>query len=295
MRCRRSDKRFSLTSAEVERRLGAAIVRRTGWPVHLERPDLTVQVVIQTDGCYLLTRMAQGRGGLPVGTSGRVVVLLSGGIDSPVAAYLAMKRGARALFVHFHSAPFTGDAAVRKVRELVALLGRFQGPGRLAVVPFAPFQEAVAAACPARLRVVLYRRMMLRVAARLARRWRCPALVTGEALNQVASQTLSNLASIDRVAHLPVLRPLVGLDKEEIVRLAEAVGTYETSLVPFADSCSYLLPDHPARDTWPGECERAEEALEIPVWERRLQHAASIEAVLPAPWTGTGVVTGATW
>lgn len=288
VRCRRSDKRFPLTSVEVERRLGAAVARAKGWAVDLDHPDLTVMVVIQADGCYLLTRTTRGRGGLPVGTAGRVAVLLSGGIDSPVAAYLAMKRGARASFVHFHSAPFSDPAAVRKVRELAALLGRFQGPGRLAVVPFAPFQEAVAAACPARLRVVLYRRMMLRVAARLARRWRCPALVTGESLNQVASQTLSNLASIDRVAHLPVLRPLVGLDKEEIVRLAEAVGTYEASLVPFADSCSYLLPDHPARDTWPGECERAEEPLDVPSWERRLQHAATIEAVPPAPWTHAG-------
>lgn len=284
VRCRRSDKRFPLTSAEVERRLGAAIVRATGWGVQLTCPDVTIHVVIQSDGCYLLGRTTQGRGGLPVGTSGRVAVLLSGGIDSPVAAYLTMKRGVRALFVHFHSAPFTDQGAVRKVRELVALLGRFQGPSRLAVVPFAPFQEAVAAGCPARLRVVLYRRMMLRVAARLARRWRCQALVSGESLNQVASQTLSNLASIDRVAHLPVLRPLVGFDKEEIVRLAEAVGTYETSLVPFPDSCSYLMPDHPVRDTWPGECERAEEALDITSWERRLQHEATVETVQPAPW-----------
>jgi thiamine biosynthesis protein ThiI len=285
VRCRRSDKRFPFTSAEVERRLGAAIARTTGLAVHLDHPDLTVRVVIQADGCYVLTRTARGRGGVPVGTSGRVAVLLSGGIDSPVAAFLAMKRGARALFVHFHSAPFSDPGAVRKVRELAAILGRFQGPGRIAVVPFAPFQEAVAAVCPPRLRVVLYRRMMLRVVARLARRWRCQALVSGESLNQVASQTLSNLASIDRVAHLPVLRPLVGFDKEEIVRLAEAVGTYETSLVPFPDSCSYLMPDHPARDTLPGECERAEEALDITSWERRLQNEATIEAVQPAPWT----------
>ncbi|HNX49104.1 MAG TPA: tRNA uracil 4-sulfurtransferase ThiI [Thermoanaerobaculaceae bacterium] len=295
VRCRRSDKRFPLTSAEVERRLGAAVVRETGWPVDLDRPDLTIRVVVQTDGCYLLMRTVQGRGGLPVGTGGRVAVLLSGGIDSPVAAYLAIKRGARALFVHFHSAPFTDEAANRKVRELAALLCRFQGPGRLAVVPFAMFQEAVAAACPTHLLVVLYRRMMLRVAARLARRWRCLALVTGEALNQVASQTLSNLASIDRVAHLPVLRPLVGFDKEEIVRLAEAVGTYETALVPFADSCAYLLPAHPARDTWPGECERAEEVLDIPDWERRLQRDAAVENVQPAAWTsGTETTAPAT-
>lgn len=284
VRCRRSDKRFPQRSEEVARALGAAIQRATGMAVDLDAPELVVEVFVQDDGVYVGTSRCRGRGGLPTGTSGRVAALLSGGIDSPVAAYQVMRRGVRVGFVHFHSAPYTGEGSILKVRALAGELCRYQGPSRLALVPFAPFQREVASACPARLRVVLYRRMMMRVAARVARRWNAQGLVTGEALNQVASQTLSNLGSIDRVAHLPVLRPLVGLDKEEIVRLAEAVGTYEMSLGPGGDACAHLLPDHPARDSTPGECEQAEAALDVDGWARRLQAAAEVEVVRPPAW-----------
>lgn len=284
VRCRRSDKRFPHRSEEVARVLGAAVGRATGMTVKLDTPELLIEVFVQNEGIYVGTARCRGRGGLPTGTSGRVVALLSGGIDSPVAAYQVMKRGVRVGFVHFHSAPYTGEGSLARVRALAAELCRYQGPGRLALVPFAPFQREVAAACPARLRVVIYRRMMMRVAARVARRWNAQGLVTGEALNQVASQTLSNLGSVDRVAHLPVLRPLVGLDKEEIVALAERIGTYEMSLGPGGDACAHLLPDHPARDSTPGECEQAEAALDVEMWARRLQAAAEIEVVRPRAW-----------
>lgn len=284
VRCRRSDKRFPQRSEEVARALGGAIRRATGLQVDLEAPELLVEAFVQSDGVYVGTARCRGRGGLPIGTSGRVVALLSGGIDSPVAAHQVMKRGVRVGFVHFHSAPFAEESGQRKVRVLVAELGRFQGPSRLAMVPFASFQREVAAACPPRLRVVLYRRMMMRVAARIARRWNAQALVTGEALNQVASQTLSNLGSVDRVAHLPVLRPLVGLDKDEIVALAGTIGTYELSLGPGGDACTNLLPDHPARDTSPAECDQAEAALDVDGWARRLQADAVVEVVRPPAW-----------
>ena len=279
VRCRRSDKRFPMTSEEVNRRLGAMVNELTGMAVDLGNPDVTVHVIVQGDGLYVYKDHFPGPGGLPAGTSGRVLVLMSGGIDSPVAAYLAMKRGARAHYVHFHSAPYTSDASVAKVERLVRILTRHQGSSRLAVVPFGDCQREIVSSCPERLRVVIYRRMMLRAAERIARRWRCAALVTGESLNQVASQTLENMAAIDRVAHLPVLRPLVGLDKQEIIAFAERAGTFEVSILPHQDSCSFLQPAHPATRTSAAACEEAEAPLDVEEWARRLQHDAAVTVV----------------
>ncbi|MGE5235951.1 MAG: tRNA uracil 4-sulfurtransferase ThiI [Acidobacteriota bacterium] len=284
VRCKRGDKRFPLNSQQVAARLGRLIGERTGMRVDLERPEVWVQVLIQTDGIYVYRQRYPGPGGLPVGTSGRVLVLLSGGIDSPVAAYLAMKRGTKAHFVHFHSGPYTPEASVRKAEEIVRILNRHQGPSRLVVAPFGELQQEIVATCPEKLRVVLYRRMMLRVAERVARRMRCQALVTGESLNQVASQTLENLAAIDRVAHLPVLRPLVSLDKQEIIALAERAGTYELSIMPQQDCCSFLQPLHPATRTTHMACAAAEGALDVEGWARRVQEGAEIRPVDPTPW-----------
>ena len=284
VRCKRSDKRFPMTSMEVDRTLGARINVLTGMPVDLTAPDLELHVLLQNDGIYVYRHRVPGPGGLPVGTSGRVLVLLSGGIDSPVAAYLAMKRGTKAHYVHFHSAPYTTDASVRKVEEIARILNRHQGPSRLFVVPFGDCQREIVALAPEKLRVVLYRRAMLRVAERIARRTRCQAIVTGESLNQVASQTLENMAAIDRVAHLPVLRPVVGLDKQEIIAIAERVGTYELSILPHQDCCSFLQPQHPATRTTHRACEAAEAALDVDGWARRLQHEAETRAILPLPW-----------
>ncbi len=279
VRTKRSDKRFPLTSGEVNRRLGAFVNATTGLGVDLEHPDVTIHVLVQSDGLYVYKDHYRGPGGLPVGTSGRVLVLMSGGIDSPAAAYLAMKRGTKAHYVHFHSAPYTSDTSVTKVERLVRLLTRHQGSSRLAVVPFGDCQREIVGSCPERLRVVLYRRMMLRAAERIARRWRCEALVTGEALNQVASQTLENMAAIDRVARLPVLRPLVGFDKQEIIAVAERAGTYEISILPHQDCCSFLQPQHPATRTTNAACEEAETAFDVEGWARRLQHDATVTVV----------------
>ncbi len=294
IRCKRSDKRFPFSSQEVAARLGAFVAGATGMRVDLEQPEVTIHVLLQSDGIYVYRHRFPGPGGLPVGTSGRVLVLLSGGIDSPAAAYLALKRGTRAHFVHFHSAPYTADASVRKAEEIVRIVNRHQGASRVAVVPFGEFQRETVSSCPERLRVVLYRRMMLRVAERIARRWRCHALVTGESLNQVASQTLENIAAIDRVAHMPVLRPLVGLDKQEIIALAERAGTYELSILPQQDCCSFLQPAHPATRTTPQACDAAESALDVESWARRLQHEAEVRVVEPAPWPTAAVPAPAT-
>jgi thiamine biosynthesis protein ThiI len=252
--------------------------------VDLDNPEVPIHVLLQSDGIYVYRRRYPGPGGLPVGTSGRALVLLSGGIDSPAAAYLTLKRGARAHFVPFHSAPYTSEASVHKAEEIARVLNRHQGPSRLAVVPFGAFQRDVVALCPERLRVILYRRMMLRVAERIARRWRCLALVTGESLNQVASQTLPNLGAIDRVAHLPVLRPLVGIDKQEITTLADRAGTYELSIMPQQDCCSFLQPRQPVTSTSHRSCEIAEAPLDVDGWARRLQNEAAVVQLEAAPW-----------
>ncbi|MCS7182673.1 MAG: tRNA 4-thiouridine(8) synthase ThiI [Thermoanaerobaculum sp.] len=284
VRCKRSNKRFPLTSEDIQRRLGAFIRHQTGKRVDLTNPATTVRVYVQTDGIYVSFNEYRGAGGLPVGTSGKALVLLSGGIDSPVAALLTLKRGAKVGLVHFHSAPFTSEASIRKVVELARILARYQGQLRLTLVPFGEFQQEVARLTPERLRVVLYRRMMLRVAERIARKSRFLALVTGESLNQVSSQTLENLAAIDRVAHMPVLRPLVGMDKQEIIDLAVRAGTFDLSILPHQDCCSFLQPLHPATRTTAKACEAAEQPLEVDRWARYLQRQATHQLIQPLPW-----------
>jgi len=285
VRCTRSDKGFPLTSVEVERRIGEAVQRATGWPVNLGAPDLTIRLLIDTNGFWLWLRKVAGPGGLPGGTGGRAVCLLSGGIDSPVAAYMMMKRGMLLDFVHLHSLPRTGPQSVEKVEEIVRVFNRFQGPARLALVPLLPIQEAIVEHCPERLRVLLYRRFMLRLTERLAGRFRARALITGESLGQVASQTIENIAAVAKVTRLPILRPLIGLDKQEIIRVARAIGTYEISIEPFADCCSLLLPDRPATRAKAAELEEAETTLDVDRLVEAALKATEVRRMAePAPW-----------
>src|SRR5262249_33768043 len=194
-----------------------------------------------------------GAGGLPTGTGGRVACLLSGGIDSPVAAYRMMRRGCLVFFIHFHSYPILSRASQEKVRELVAVLGRYQQQARLALVPFGELQQQITVTVPPELRVVIYRRLMLRIAERLARRWHARALVTGEVIGQVASQTLENMTTIARAADMEVLRPLVGMDKDEISTEAERIHTYPISIIPDQDCCTLFTPRHPATRATPAD------------------------------------------
>ena len=263
IRCQRSEKRFPMTSPEVERVIGAFVQERTGWPVNLGNPDLTIHVLVDEKGLFTWTHSVPGPGGLPVGVGGRATCLISGGIDSPVAAYLLMKRGMRLDFVHFHSVPRTDPASLEKVEDLIRILIRYQGPARLAMVPLLPIQEEIAARCPAELRVLLYRRFMLRLADEAASRLRSDALITVESLGQVASQTIQNLRAVESVATKPVLRPLIGLDKPEIIAIARRMGTYETSITPHFDCCSFLLPDRPATKSTSAELDDAESALDV--------------------------------
>lgn len=242
----RGDKTFPLTSPEINRQLGAAVKQKSGARVDLENAELTVTVEILPHDAFFGFAKMPGAGGLPVGASGRVVSLISGGIDSPVAAYRMMQRGCRLIFVHFHSAPFQDKTSQEKVRQLVTLLTRYQFVSRLYLVPFGEIQRQIVAAVGRPLRVVLYRRMMLRIAEAIARKEKAKALVTGESLAQVASQTLDNMAVIQQAARLPILRPLVGMDKQEIIDHARRIGTFEISSIPDQDCCQLFVPKHPA-------------------------------------------------
>jgi thiamine biosynthesis protein ThiI len=242
----RGDKTFHLTSPEINRQLGAAVKQKSGARVDLENAELTITVEILPHDAFFGFNKMPGAGGLPVGASGRVVSLISGGIDSPVAAYRMMQRGCRLIFVHFHSAPFQDKTSQEKVRQLVTLLTRYQFVSRLYLVRFGEIQRQIVAAVGRPLRVVLYRRMMLRIAEAIARKEKAKALVTGESLAQVASQTLDNMAVIQQAARLPILRPLVGMDKQEIIDHARRIGTYEISSIPDQDCCQLFVPKHPA-------------------------------------------------
>jgi thiamine biosynthesis protein ThiI len=274
---RRADKRFPLTSPQIEREVGGRIKEARGWTVNLSRPELTIHLEALTDEAFYFFGKDRGAGGLPSGASGRVVCLLSGGIDSPVAAWRMMRRGCRVDFVHFHSYPVLSRASQEKARELARLLTQYQYRSRLLLVPFADLQQQVILTVPPPLRVVLYRRLMMRIAEDVARRNRALALVTGEVVGQVASQTLENMNRITEVVGLPVLRPLIGMDKEEITAEAQRLGTFPISIIPDQDCCTLFTPKHPSTRARRGDVERAETSLPIDEMIERVIGGAVLE------------------
>jgi len=229
---------------------------------------------------YLYFDKIPGGGGLPARTSGKVFCLLSGGIDSPVAAYRLMRRGCRVDFVHFHSFPHTTIESQEKVRRLVRVLSRYQIEAKLYMVPFAELQREIVAYAPPPLRVLLYRRFMMRIADRLALEERAHALVTGDSLGQVASQTLQNLRAVSGAATLPIFRPLIGDDKEDIIRTARAIGTYEISIIPDQDCCTMFVPRHPETMSSIAQLDQAESALDVPRLVDSAVSEVSREAIL---------------
>ena len=259
----RGDKTFPLNSPEINRQLGAAVKEKSGARVDLMNPQFTVTVEILPRDAFFGFNKIAGAGGLPVGASGRVVSLISGGIDSPVATYRMMQRGCRVVFVHFHSAPYQDNTSQEKVRQLLAVLTRHQFLSRLYLVPFGEIQRQIVASVARPLRVVLYRRMMLRIAEAIARKEKAKALVTGESLGQVASQTLDNIAVIQQAARLPILRPLVGMDKQEIIDQARRIGTFEISSIPDQDCCQLFVPKHPATKARFTEVEQDETKFDV--------------------------------
>src|SRR6267142_273191 len=260
---RRAFKTYPMSSVELNRALGAFVLERVPTRVSLEHPEVDIVVEVLPDETFVSLDRRPGPGGLPVGGSGTVAALISGGIDSPVAAWRMMKRGCREIFVHFHSVPYLPDTSQVKVRALVERLTEWQYASRLHLVPFGEIQREVVLSVPPPARVVVYRRLMLRIAEVIARGTGALALATGESLGQVASQTLENIAAIDAVATRPVLRPLVGTDKIEITDEAKRLGTFETSIEPDADCCTLFVPKHPATRMTPDEAAAVESRLEL--------------------------------
>ncbi len=240
---RRSDRGFGLNSPEVSRLVGAAVHHGIGLPAKMSHPDLVVNIVVLKENVLVFTGKENAYGGLPFGSSGRTMVLLSGGIDSPVAAWLMMRRGSRPDFVHFYSGRDVAEADVAKIRELVEILGRYSPvPLRLFLVPVVPYEMRAIGVVTDNYDMVMFRRFMVKTAVRLARRNSCLGLVTGDSLGQVASQTMHNLGAISSDVELPILRPLIGMDKMEITAWSKKIGAFATSIRPYRDCCSLRSP-----------------------------------------------------
>lgn len=260
---KRSYKGFPYKSPEINHLVGGYLLARTGQKVDVHNPDRVIHLEIRDDGAYIYSQIIPGPGGLPVGVTGRGVLLISGGLDSPVAGWLGLKRGLELTGLHFHSFPFTSERSKEKVIDLCRVLARYAGSFRLIVAPFTAIQKAIRQSCPEELYVTIMRRMMFRIAEKVAHREGALALLTGESLGQVASQTLESIAVINRVVELPVLRPVISWDKTEIIELARKIGTYEISIQPYEDCCTLFVPRHPATKPRLEKVERAEENLDV--------------------------------
>ncbi len=261
---KRADKRFPLTSPEIAREVGGALL--SAFPhlrVDVHNPDEIITVEIRDYAAYIRAGQLHGAGGLPVGTAGQAAILISGGIDSPVAAWMMAKRGLRLNAIHFASPPYTSARAEQKVKTLLSKVAQYSGGIYLAIVPFTEIQEKIADECPEEFFTLIMRRMMMRIAERIAIQKHCGALITGESLGQVASQSLLALGCTDIVTDMPVLRPLIGSDKEEIISISRKIDTFETSCLPYEDCCTVFTPKHPKTKPTVELCEIAEKKLDI--------------------------------
>ncbi|WP_456468148.1 tRNA uracil 4-sulfurtransferase ThiI [Archaeoglobus sp.] len=241
----RSNKNFPLNSVEINREVGGYLVEKTGKKVDLKNPDVTVWIEICDKEAYVYSERVEGIGGLPVGSAGKVVALISGGIDSPVAAYMMMKRGCEIVMAHFFNQTMHSPKVREKIKLLAEKLAEYQGEVKLYMVPFKDIQMEIIKSTPPKLRMIVYRRSMMRMSNLIAEKEGCKAVVTGDSLSQVASQTLENLNVVYSASKLAVLPPLIGMDKEEIVSLARKIGTYEISIMPYEDCCSFMIAKHP--------------------------------------------------
>ena len=270
---KRADKRFPLTSPEICREVGAVLLEK--YPhlsVDVHNPDRVVYVEIRDYAAYVRAEQLKGAGGLPVGTAGKASILISGGIDSPVAAWTMAKRGLRLNAIHFASPPYTSPRAELKVRTLLKKVAAYSGTINLAVVPFTEIQDEIGKNCPEDYFTLIMRRMMMRISEHLAREAGSLALITGESLGQVASQTLPALVTTDSVVNMPVLRPLIGMDKEEIIKISRNIDTFETSILPYEDCCTVFTPKHPKTRPTLESCLEAEKGLDV---ERLVEKAVS--------------------
>lgn len=243
---KRSDKKFPYKSPEICRELGGKILEACPHlKVDVHNPDVTVTVEVRDFGTYIHGDAIRGAGGIPVGTGGNAVILISGGIDSPVAAYMMAKRGVRLTAVHFASPPYTSERAEQKVVKLLKKVSRYSGPMNMYTVPFTKMQETIKDKCPEELFTIIMRRLMMEISEKIARDHDCAALITGESLGQVASQTIHAIACTDEATNMPVFRPLIGMDKQEIIDISYKIDTFETSIEPYEDCCTVFTPKHP--------------------------------------------------
>ncbi|QHW30410.1 tRNA 4-thiouridine(8) synthase ThiI [Paenibacillus rhizovicinus] len=289
---RRVDKGFPHDSQEMNHLVGGHVLRELpGLKVNVREPEVELKVEIQPEGTYVFSSVVQGAGGYPHGTNGKALLMLSGGIDSPVAGYLAMRQGLEIEAVHYHSYPFTSEQAKEKVIELVRILSQFTGSSiKLHLVSFTDIQTAIAQCDHNSLIITLMRRSMLRIAEQLAGQREALGIVTGDSLGQVASQTLSSMNVIGRTTELPLLRPLITMDKNEIIRIARQIGTFETSILPYEDCCTLFVPKNPTTNPNLGIVEKAEESISN-LDEMILQAVATVETLTIRPDIRTAVET----
>jgi len=260
---RRSDKHFPMISDEVNRVVATRILKETDLKVNVKQPDLRIQIEIHEQDTYLMRGRMAGAGGYPVGVGGKALVMLSGGIDSPLAAYLTMKRGVEVECIHYASPPYTSPRAREKVLELARLVARYQGHIRVHIVPFTKLQLAIYQNCDESYAITIMRRMMYRIAQRIANDVHALAIVNGESVGQVASQTLESMAVINAVTTMPVLRPVCAMDKLEIIQYAKKIGTYETSILPYEDCCTIFTPKNPVTKPTMHKAERMEDRFDF--------------------------------
>ncbi|EKE18975.1 MAG: hypothetical protein ACD_9C00181G0004 [uncultured bacterium] len=262
----RSNKNFPMTSEEINREIGGFIFEKLNrkFSVSLKKPDIECKIFIINEFALVSLKKIEGLGGMPIGTGNKAMAMLSGGFDSPVAAWQIMRRGVQLRYAHFHSAPYTSKASIEKVISLSQELKKFGCSTRLYLIPFADVQKEIIMKTPERFRVILYRRMMIRIAEALAKKEKCLALITGDSIGQVASQTLENILAVSQAATLPIFRPLIGLDKEEIMQKAKFIGTYDISIQPHDDCCTRLMPKKPETRAKLWKVLEAEKELDVP-------------------------------
>lgn len=261
---RRADKKFEFKSPEINMKVGEYVLENTDLVVDVHNPDLEIVTDIGIKECFIYFDKILGIGGLPTGTTGKLVSLLSGGIDSPVASYMMTKRGARLIFVHFKNRTMGGaNDGEEKIHNLTKILSKFQGKSKLYIIPFEEFQKEIITKIPAKNRMIVYKRIMFQIAQRIARKEKARGLVTGDSLSQVASQTLENIEVIYDSVSLPIFSPLIGMNKQEIINLAIKIETFKTSIIPYQDCCSFLIAKHPETKAKLAEIQKQEEGLEI--------------------------------
>ena len=262
VKCKRGNKRFPIISDEITRHVAGNILSNTSLTVDVHNPDITLSIEVRDEGTYIFTKTILGAGGYPLGVGGKAMMMISGGIDSPVASYLMMKRGVTIECIHFASPPYTSEAVIYKLNDLLHVLNKYQPRIRLHIVPFTNLQLEIYKHADESYAITIMRRMMFRLATILAKRRNCPVVASGESLGQVASQTIQSMNVINEVTNIPIIRPCVTMDKTDIIKIAKRIGTYEISIRPYEDCCTIFAPKNPKTMPRLDECKAIEEKFD---------------------------------